>query len=191
MPKSAGRQNVVEPIEFLFNEKKALAATAVLISDAGGRIPYLRLIKLLYLADRLSIEKRGRPIIGGHYVSMDRGLVLSEVLDLIKYQIGEYWPHAIKKEGYIVCLRNEVDYGSLSKEENDLLLFISNKYKRFDRWQIVRIIHDLPEWKDPKGGSIPVTPEELLDKIGRTESEIENIREDAAETAHFDKFFGF
>ena len=44
---------------------------------------YMKLIKLLYLADREALLRWGRPITFDAYVSMDRGPVLSSVLDLI------------------------------------------------------------------------------------------------------------
>src|SRR5688572_27768282 len=66
-----------------FNEKKATQAAAYLLRLRGGRMSYMKLIKLLYLADRLSLTRRGRPITTDRYVSMDRGPVLSRTLNLI------------------------------------------------------------------------------------------------------------
>ena len=43
-----------EPIRFPFNERKALAAVPHLLVEAGGRMPYMRFLKLLYRADRAS-----------------------------------------------------------------------------------------------------------------------------------------
>ena len=66
-----------------FNEKKATQAAAYLLRLRGGRMSYMKLIKLLYLADRISLNRRGRPITTDRYVSMDRGPVLSRTLNLI------------------------------------------------------------------------------------------------------------
>ena len=43
----------------------------------------MKLVKLVYLLDRLSIEKRNIPVVGGDYLSMRNGPATSEVLDLI------------------------------------------------------------------------------------------------------------
>jgi len=43
---------------------------------------YMKLIKLMYLADREALLRWGRPISTDRYVSMDKGPVLSRVLDL-------------------------------------------------------------------------------------------------------------
>ena len=65
-----------------FNEKKATQAAAHLLRLRGGRMSYMKLIKLLYLADREALLRWGRTISTDRYVSMDRGPVLSRVLDL-------------------------------------------------------------------------------------------------------------
>ncbi len=41
----------------LFNEKKAAQAAAYFLLRAGGRLDVLKLMKLLYLAERRSFEK--------------------------------------------------------------------------------------------------------------------------------------
>ena len=59
-------------IRLTFNEAKAAAAAAVLLRHSGGRMPYMRLIELLYLADRESLDRTGEPIVGEEgYVGLD------------------------------------------------------------------------------------------------------------------------
>ena len=43
----------------------------------------MKLVKLMYLLDRLSLDRRNSPISGGDYLSMRNGPVTSEMLDLI------------------------------------------------------------------------------------------------------------
>src|SRR5260370_12146701 len=66
-----------------FNERKATEAAAHLLKLRGGRMSYMKLIKLLYLADREALLRFGCPITTVRYVSIDRGPVLSRVLNLI------------------------------------------------------------------------------------------------------------
>jgi len=66
-----------------FNERKATEAAARLLKLRGGTMSYMKLIKLLYLADREALLRWGRPISTDRYVSMDRGPVLSHVLNLV------------------------------------------------------------------------------------------------------------
>ncbi len=39
----------------MFNERKAAQAAAYLLHKAGGKLPLLKLMKLMYLAERLSL----------------------------------------------------------------------------------------------------------------------------------------
>jgi uncharacterized phage-associated protein len=63
-----------------FNERKATQAAAYLLKRRGGKMSYMKLIKLLYFADRVALSRFGRPITTDRYVSMDRGPVLSHIL---------------------------------------------------------------------------------------------------------------
>src|SRR3984893_13184309 len=66
-----------------FNEAKATQAAVRLLRNRGGRMSYMKLIKLLYLADREALARCGRPITTDTYVSMKHRPVLSQVLNLI------------------------------------------------------------------------------------------------------------
>ncbi|MDB9464369.1 Panacea domain-containing protein, partial [Dolichospermum circinale] len=71
-------------IQFRFHPEKAVEAAAILMKLHGKPIKYLGLLKMLYIADRIALERIEQPITGDHYVSMDYGPVLSGVYDLIK-----------------------------------------------------------------------------------------------------------
>ena len=68
-----------------FNEAKAAQAAARLLKKRGGKMAYMKLIKLLYLVDREALRRWGRPVTTDRYVSMDHGPVLSSTLDLINH----------------------------------------------------------------------------------------------------------
>ena len=71
-------------IQFRFHPEKAVEAAAMLLKLHGKPMKYLGLLKMLYIADRLALERMEQPITGDHYVSMDYGPVLSGVYNLIK-----------------------------------------------------------------------------------------------------------
>lgn len=56
-----------------FIEAKATQAAARLLRNRGGKMSYMKLIKLLYLADREALAQWGRSITTDTYVSMDKG----------------------------------------------------------------------------------------------------------------------
>jgi len=177
------------PIEFIFDEKKAVAAAGVLLVHSGGRMNYLRLIKLLYIADRRSLANRGRPIVGGRYVSMPLGPVLSEVLNLVK-EGGLIWSQVIEKSRYDAVLKGRVDTGRLSGDEVKILLKAASDYKDDDRWTIVRKMHKLPEWKNPGRSSLDIPVEDILKALKFEKGKIAKIRQQSIERASFDKLFG-
>ncbi len=70
-------------MNFRFNIGKATEAACQFLKRAGGQANIMKLVKLMYLLDRLSLDRRGVPVAGGDYLSMRNGPVISELLDLI------------------------------------------------------------------------------------------------------------
>src|SRR5690606_22897948 len=66
-----------------FRDDKTTQAAVLFLQLRGGKMSYMRLIKLLYLADREALIRWGTPITFDAYVSMDRGPVLSRTYELI------------------------------------------------------------------------------------------------------------
>lgn len=70
-------------MNFRFNLRKATEVACLLLQHGGGRMNIMKLVKLVYLLDRLSLDRRGIPVAGGDHLSMRNGPVTSELLDLI------------------------------------------------------------------------------------------------------------
>jgi len=161
-----------------FNEAKATQAAARLLRLRGGRMSYMKLIKLLYLVDRQALLSWGFPVTTDSHVSMDKGPVLSQVLNLITEgkdpNAASIWSRYISDpDDYQVQLKTEdVPSEELSIAEEKLIDAIFAEYGRFSRWQLVDILHGLPEWQDPKGSAIPIQFSDILKAGGKTEGEI-------------------
>jgi len=176
-----------------FNEAKVTEAAVYLLKRRGGRMHYLKLLKLLYLADRTALLKWGRPITSDRYVSMDHGPVLSVTLNLINggyADFGEMWSNAISaKDGAEVELRNpKLDFvpNELSQAEEDLLSSIFDQYGYWNRWKLVEYLHTLPEWQDPNGSAIPITYRDILAAGDKKPAEISMIEEELESLAAVD-----
>src|SRR6266852_2860195 len=90
-------------MNFPLHIEKAIQAIGVLFRQDGvKRMNYMRLLKLLYIANREAIKETGRPITGGPAVAMERGPVLEEVYDLIRGQHREMplWDKYLRKDRY-------------------------------------------------------------------------------------------
>ena len=146
---------------------------------------YLKLLKLLYLADRAALLTWGRTISTDRYVSMDHGPVLSVTLNLINggyTNYGEKWDKAITAKGHAeVELRNPQDEfvpNEISQAEEELLSEVFEKYGYWNRWKIVKFLHTLPEWQDPNGSAIPIAYRDILAAGNKTPAEISLIEEE-------------
>jgi uncharacterized phage-associated protein len=173
-------------MRFIFDERKAAQAAAFLLSRHEGHLNYMKLIKLLYLADRRALIARGLPITGDRMVSMPKGPVLSGILDLINWgSIDEQSPWleyiSVPSEYEISLLNPDIDYKALSRYEKRLLTETDERFGDYDKWSLVRYTHTLPEWTDPKGSSLPIDPADILRLENRSEKEIAEFKEEAEE----------
>jgi len=173
-----------------FNEAKATQAAAFLLSKNNGKMNYMKLIKLLYLADREALSLWDRTLTGDSYYSMDNGPILSKVLDRInsgkRPYIVSYWHKYIcPPANYNVSLKQDPGTDELSKREKELLNKLFHKYEKLDQWQMRDICHKiLPEWEDPAGTSIPIYIEDILRALNKTEKEIRTIDAETSDLDH-------
>lgn len=185
---------MAEKVRLRFNERRATEAAARLLKLRGGRMSYMKLIKLLYLADREGLLRWGRPITTDRYVSMDKGPVTSRIYSLINEEPppGEesFWRRHISapEANYEVRLLVEPEPWELSPAEDALLEEIFKKYGGLDRWSLVKLTHDLPEWQDPNGSSVPIEYGDILRAGEKSEEEIAEIEAELAALEAAERF---
>jgi uncharacterized phage-associated protein len=178
-------------MRFPFDEGKATQAAAYLLKLSGGKMPYMTLIKLMYLADRAMLAKHGRPITGDKLVSMRHGPVLSSVLNLINNGPEDSSPspwfrYIGEPNGYDIALRSESPTGALSRFELNLLEGTYQRYGGMDRWELVDLLHKiLPEWRDPGFSSSDIDPAEILRAEDWDETSIDEAKQNAREDLFF------
>jgi uncharacterized phage-associated protein len=171
-------------MNMLFNEDKTTQAAAFLLGLAPNkRMPYMSLLKLLYLSDRKALLDSGRTITFDQMVSMDFGPVLSKTLNLIigenKYYTSDgSWSNIISPPlgDFEIELRNTPNDDKLSEYEEEILSNIYENYGHIDKWTLSKLTHDLPEWVDPKGTSIPIRYPDILKYENRSDIDIQHIK---------------
>jgi uncharacterized phage-associated protein len=190
------RRDTIESamIRFPFRERKAAQAAAHLLKLHGNEMHYLLLIKLLYLADRYALMERGLPITGDRLVSMDYGPVLSRVKDLLTMEQepqadGTVWREYVSEPAKykVKGRKNEPEADELSEYEMAILNEIHAEYGALDRFELSKWTHDLPEWRDPHGGSLPIDPGDILRHAGKSSDEIAEIADEAEQSAFLRK----
>jgi hypothetical protein len=174
---------------------KAVQAAGVILRLEGKTASRLRLLKLLYIADRLSFERFGRAIIGSKMVAMKNGPLHSHVLDLLngKFVGEDRWASCFENQGVLVNLVQQPDVGLLARCEIDLLEEVTKKFAEQDDWEIVETTHGFAEWQkqypDPKENTsrrIPVG--DILEAVGRG-ADAKEIAQDHADDEAFNRFF--
>jgi len=180
----------------LFNERKTAQAAAFLLYRAGGQLHLIKLMKLLYLAERQSLQKYGEAITGDKLVSMDNGPVLSKTLDYINGAAlsceGGWDAWISDRADHIVALRDssmirspEQDLLALSDSDIEILDAVWAEFGHWERWKLVRYTHDkLPEWQDPQGSVLPITYESLFDALGFTQHQADALANQLATQAN-------
>ena len=182
------------PLKMRFNEAKATQAAARLLRNRGGRMSYMKLIKLLYLADREALSRWGRPITTDAFVSMKHGPVLSRFLNLITEgedpAFGEtVWSQYISEpEHFDVILKADSPGDLLSEAEDELLDATFKDFGHMNRWKLVDLVHKLPEWKDPEGSAFPIEYADILKAQNKKPEEIRAIESELRSLAQMDHY---
>jgi uncharacterized phage-associated protein len=167
------------PIRFAYDREKAGELAARLVKLAGGSMPLVKLLKLMYLADRNSLIDTGSPITGDAIVAMDMGPVLSRTYNHLKPPAD--LPFVTRSEGGPVTLTDALpENGRLSDYEVDLVGRVFGKFGGKSGQQLSAILHaNAPEWASPDGSSRSIDPAEILRAAGKSEEEIEAIAKEA------------
>lgn len=181
-------------MRFPFRPKKAIQAIGVLLRrEPSRRMNYMRLLKLLYIADRECLKQSGRPITGDAVVAMKRGPVLSRTYGVIKGEdiLAPEWSAFVRRDRYEVELVGDPGVAELSRFEIGILQRVAETYADRDEWDMVEITHGFDEWKknDPGDASKPIPLEDIVEAVGRA-ADLDSIKQDAKDEAASDRVFG-
>ena len=178
-------------MHIMYSEHKAAQMCAFFLSKVdGGKMPHLKLIKLLYLADRESYRRYGYGISGDAMVSMPHGPVLSQTLDhingYIKSSPGGWRDWLADKADHQVQLKKKNitrrDLKEMSECDIEVMSAVWEKFRRMDQWKISHYTHaHCAEWEDPNGSSRPISREKILQAVGYSAEQAKEIAEERRE----------
>jgi len=181
----------------MFSEHKAAQVAACFMNLAGGSLPILKLMKLMYLADREALDKYGEPITYDAMVSMPHGPVLSQVYGYISGackpdpQGWEGW--VSDRENHEVSLKRpfeQSDLDELSEADIQVIADVWAQFGQMDRWEIRDYTHDhCAEWQDPDCSSMPITYRDVFKALGRGDKEAESLQADIMENERINRLF--
>jgi uncharacterized phage-associated protein len=175
-------------VNFPFDIEKSAQCAHFFAEREGGEIEILKLVKLIYLADRRSLETRKIPISGGHYYSLKHGPVTSEVLDLINEGTPEGnspWERLISDRANhkVAAVGSPGSYSALAPSEIEILNEVWDRFGTMSKWAVVEWTHrHCEEWADPDGGRLEIKARKLAEAFAWTDDEVENFLEELNST---------
>lgn len=173
-------------VHFPFDRNKTEEATAYFLARLGGTGTKLPLIKYLYLADRAALAQLGLPICGGHYESLPKGPIISEPLDFLN---GAYTAsgegRVIRVDDRTLSLRGQFVQEWLSNAEIGILNAVFNEVGALSLGSLLKLVHDLPEHRDPGGSTLPIDTRRMLDFQNVPADRVSAVVAEAASAHHY------
>lgn len=163
--------------------KVSQIAGYILFKEQGRSMQILKLMKLLYFVDRLSLERYEEPISFDNMVAMPHGMVLSQTYDLFSgssRSISGGWDEWISdKDNHAVSLKKDIvnidEFYELSAIDIELVDEVYSKYGHYDGFELADIHHNenhCPEWSNPNGSSIQISYEDIFIAMGKDKNTI-------------------
>ena len=167
-----------------YDPRKSAQTVAFFALKEGGSINVLKVVKLVYLADRESLSRRGHPILDEARVSMPFGPVNSTTLNYLNgaYRDDGGWSDFLcDRANNAVGLAEEnitlETLDELSEREINILESVWSKFGHMDRFDLADWTHDyISEWEDPNGSSRRIPLGRMMAAVG-LERSVERARE--------------
>ncbi|MGB0412416.1 MAG: Panacea domain-containing protein [Pikeienuella sp.] len=167
-----------------YDPQKAAQTIAFFAMQEGATINILKVVKLVYLADRESLKRRGHPIQDEVRVSMPYGPVNSTTLDYLNgaYRNDGGWSEYLTdRANHQVALSDEsMTVGSLnalSEGDIGILESVWQQFGAMNEFDLADWTHNhIVEWQDPNGSSRPIPLDRIMTAIG-LDRPIERARE--------------
>jgi uncharacterized phage-associated protein len=181
--------------EYGFSEKKATQAAAILLNDLPGKqMDFYSFLKLLYIADRMSLQETGTSLINDDLIAMDEGPLPDIVYNCIKGQAARcaFWREHIRREeeGYALSVMRDPGDSELCDYEIQLLHRVALEYGRKTWYELRKLTHEFAEYVTNyvEGTSRPIPLRDVLVAVGR-EGQAKQIIEAAQSRAAVARLF--
>jgi uncharacterized phage-associated protein len=123
--------------------KKILNAIIFFASKSPhAKINRLKLMKLLWLADRIHLNKYGRLILKDNYNALPHGPVPSQTMDFSKHTIE----NTFDVMGFTIIAKSSFDSKYFSKSDIEIMELVWKKYGSMNKYKLRDYSHKFPEW---------------------------------------------
>ncbi|MBS3771476.1 MAG: SocA family protein [Bacteroidales bacterium] len=126
-------------------EKKLLQAILFFANKTSdSTINRLKLMKLLYLADRYHINKYGRLILSEDYHALPNGPTPSKTYDYTKRDMEGFF----EVDRYNIIAKSNFDSKYFSQTDLEIMDKVWNEFRIYSPYQLRDLSHLFPEWKE-------------------------------------------
>lgn len=168
-----------------FRSRKAAQICAHFAVRSDGIIEKLKLIKLVYLAERAFLAEIHRPMLFDELFSLPHGPICSSTLNGIDGEIHEQiWDDFIQRNGNaIVALKKFTrdDFDEISDAELDILEQVWDEFGQMTASQLRNYSHDHCSEYTETTGRIPISYREVLEALGVSDTEAELLEREISE----------
>ncbi len=166
-------------IHFDFNRDKAIEAI-LYIATRIAEPTFHSVSKLLYFADKTSLERYGRFIAGDEYIAMEYGPVPSNAYSLMKYASPDGELGFRIEDGRKVIPLRDPARDELSQSDIEALDLVIDIYGRMPFWQKTEVSHDAAwekAWENRGANkSSPMAIEDIAKLLNDGETLIEHLQ---------------
>jgi len=160
-----------------FKSKKAAQLSAYFANKNGGRIEKLKLIKLIYLAERLFIERYGQPMLYDELYSLKHGPICSSTLNGINGRLNDdYWDKYLTREGREVFSPKSLDVehlDQLSRAEREAADDTFESFGWMTASEIRNYTHkNCPEYQMVPDGRLPIDYRAVMEALNIPDAEL-------------------
>ena len=166
-------------------KEKVLQLMKLFTEKLDGEVSDVKMMKLLYFTDRLSLVETGLPISYDEFYSLNRGPILSNAKSLIDNSNDELYVQffseattAHSPKGFPVkkiFLKKEApELQFLSEQELEFAVRVFDEIGEYDDDEIVLYSHrtdTCPEWVFPDSSAIPISLDTIFKSIGLSSEE--------------------
>ncbi len=151
-------------------EKTIQALNFFINQDSSKIVSKMKLLKLLWLADRYTMRNFGYSLSRDTYYAMEHGPVASTTKDILDKKIDNDYANS-----YINVLsktdiktKRPVDFDEFSETDLTALRIVNSVYGKMSAYQLRTYTHKFPEWKrfeekiDSIGGSYKMSLEDFF-----------------------------
>lgn len=175
-------------IEFNFDVKKTVQVAGAFLRFHYDSMIALRLLSLLYIADRKALKEVNKPLTGDIYISTNYGPMPSKVFSFIRgEQINDIklWEQYISTgfdsqviEACTITLLAYAGDNELSIKEEEIIKEVYYQFKDMDTTEVALITRSFKEWQIPAIGQyLPINNVKILKNLGKTKEQIEYIKQ--------------